>query len=78
MQVQDKAYLDGSFDNAYKQFIKQFDDNIEAFFKYPHNEDFRAQMEKNDLNWIIDFKEEHRKIVLPMLREELGLDTFGL
>ena len=41
-------------------------------------EKYAESKEKNDFSWIEDFKNEQKKLVLPKLRDNLGLDTFAL
>ena len=53
---------------------------IEAIEDFKNNGDdnFSQMYEKNDFSWITKFKEEQKKILIPKLRDELGLDTSHL
>lgn len=39
---------------------------------------YKEKMRENDFDWILQFKEEQKKLIIPKLREELGLSTFDL
>lgn len=39
---------------------------------------FVSKMHDNELNWILEYREQQKKEIIPRLRDELGIDTFNL
>ena len=65
----DIAQKDGSFDRAYSIWQHYVE---EGRLK---KDVFREKMKENDLDWILRYKEEQRKFILPHLRDELKINT---
>ena len=80
-----KAYQEGSFENVYEQMMSRLrEEDACGFWRTDKSctdfriELFKEKMEQNDLDFIVKYKEERRKIILPKLRDELKLDVFHL
>ena len=65
----DIAQKDGSFDRAYSIWQHYVE---EGRLK---KDVFREKLKENDLDWILRYKEEQRKFILPHLRDELKINT---
>ena len=65
----DIARKDGNFDRAYSIWQRYDPENRLG------GDIFGEKMKENDLDWILRYKEEQRKFILPHLRDELKINT---
>ena len=52
-----------------QEIRETYEDSVSVFY---------TKMRQNNLDWILEYKEERKKEILPRLRDELGIDTFNL
>ena len=72
-----KAFLDGSFDNAYRLLMEK----MELIASYSSNADyiktssstFIEKMNSNDLSWIEEYRLERKKLIIPKIKKALSI-----